>query len=115
MKYIDILKPERVNRTPDSTLTIFDEKNFSSHGFQIKKVELRLFKEKNDKNLGQFSLITSLVDTDKGSIEMLYDEGYRGNNALQDAKEFVVSNMGISGLILRSIISLENEIKKHHT
>jgi hypothetical protein len=37
---------------------------------------------------------------------MIYDEGYRGNNVLNRAKEFLASNLGISGLILRSVITL---------
>jgi hypothetical protein len=114
MKYIDIAHPERINHSPDSVVTLFSEENYSDHGFVIKKVELRLYVEKNDKKFGHYSLITSLVDTDKGSIEMLYDEGYRGQNSLDAAKEFLISNLGISGLILRSIIALEEEIKKHN-
>ena len=107
MKIIDILNPDRVNRTPDQFVTIFSEQNYSEHGFKIQKVELRLFVEKIDKDLGPYSLITSFVDTDKGSIEMIYDEGYRGINSLESAKEFLVKNLGISGLILRSVIALD--------
>ena len=114
MKFIDIANPERINRTPDSVVTLFSDENYSDRGFIIKKIELRLFLEKIDEKLGPFSLITSLLDTDKGSIEMLYDEGYRGENSLETAKKFVISNLGISGLVLRSIIALEEEIKKHN-
>jgi len=51
-------------------------------------------------------LITSFVETDKGSVEMIYDEGFRGEDPLSRAAEFLTSNLGVSGLILRSIISL---------
>ncbi len=111
MKIIDISDPERINRFPDSSVTIFSEGNFSEHGFKIKKVELRLFIEKTDEKLGQYSLITSLVDTDKGSIEMVYQEGYHGKNTLERSKDFLVSSLGISGLILRSVIALESGLK----
>jgi hypothetical protein len=111
MKIIDISDPERINRLPDKSLTIFSGENFSEHGYKIKKVELRLFIEKNDEKLGQYSLITSLVDTDKGSIEMIYLEGYHGENPLESSKDFLVSTLGISGLILRSIIALESASK----
>ena len=114
MKFIDISNPDRFNRSPDSVVSLFSEANYSEQGLIIKKVELRLFVEKNDEKLGPYSLITSFVDTDKGSIEMLYDEGYRGQNSLETSKEFVISNLGISGLILRSIIALQEEIKKHN-
>ena len=111
MKIIDISDPKRINRIPDKSLTIFSEENFSEHGYKIKKVELRLFIEKNDEKLGPYSLITSLVDTDKGSIEMVYEEGFHGKNPLERSKDFLVSTLGISGLILRSTIALESASK----
>jgi len=111
MKIIDISDPKRINRIPDKSLTIFSEENFSEHGYKIKKVELRLFIEKNDEKLGPYSLITSLVDTDKGSIEMVYEEGFHGKNSLERSKDFLVSTLGISGLILRSTIALESASK----
>ena len=99
-------------RIPDKSIVLFSEQNYSDHGFRIEKVELRLFVEKNDERFGPYSLITSLVDTDKGSIEMIYDEGYCGVNPLESAKELLVKNLGMSGLILRSIIALESALKQ---
>lgn len=110
MKIIDLLNPERINRLPDKSTILFSEKNYFEHGFKIKKVELRLFIEKIDENLGPYSLITSLLDTDKGSIEMIYEEGYHGTNSLERSVEFLVSSLGISGLILRSTIALESAL-----
>ena len=107
MKIIDLPNPDRVTRIPDQTITLFSGKNYSEHGFRIQKVELRLFIEKTDERLGPYSLITSLVDTDKGTIEMIYDEGYCGINPLESAKVLLVKNLGVSGLVLRSIIALE--------
>ena len=112
MKIIDLPNPERVNREPDSSITLFSEQNYSEHGFKIQKVELRLFIEKRDVKLGPYSLITSFVDTDKGSIEMIYEEGYHGLNSLERSKDFLVSSLGISGLILRSVISLESALNQ---
>ena len=78
--------------------------------FLVSKVELRLYKEKTDEKLGVYSLITSFVETDKGSLEMIYDEGFRGDDSLLRAFDFVTSNLGISGIILRSIIALREKI-----
>lgn len=113
MKFIDISNPDRFSRSPDSIVSLFSKANYSEQGLIIKKVELRLFVEKNDEKLGPYFLITSLVDTDKGSIEMLYDEGYLGENSLEKAKDFLISNLGMSGLILRSIISLKSALTKN--
>ena len=54
-------------------------------------------------------MITSFVETDHGSVEMIYDEGFRGEDALLRASEFLKSNLGISGLILRSVIALREK------
>ena len=61
------------------------------------------------KKLGPYSLITSLVETDKGSVEMIYDEGFRGNDALETSGKFLTENLGISSLILRSLIFLDGK------
>jgi hypothetical protein len=112
MRVIDIQNPDRINREPDDIKIITSSGNFSEQGFLIKKVELRLYKEKFDKKFGIYSLITSLIETDRGSVEMIYDEGFRGENALNEAAEFLTKNLGISGLVLRSLISLKNELKE---
>ena len=111
MNIIDLHDPSRVNKAPDDSVILFSSGNFTQESFTVSKVELRLYFEKNDANLGVYSLITSFVETDKGSIEMIYDEGFRGENSLSRAAEFLTSNLGISGLILRSIISLREKIK----
>jgi hypothetical protein len=108
MNIVDLHDPKRVDRTPDA-VEILLSGNFIQDDFKISKVELRLYSEQNDEKLGAFSLITSFVETDKGSIEMIYDEGFRGKNPLLRASEFLTSNLGISGLILRSIISLREK------
>ena len=106
MNLVDIHDPQRVNRTPDDVEVLLSSGNFVQDGFIISKVELRLYKERTDEKLGDYSLITSFVETDKGSVEMIYDEGIRGEAPLSRAVEFLTSNLGISGLILRSLISL---------
>jgi len=111
MKVIDLHNPERINRPPNKIKTIFSSGKFTHQGITIKKVELRLYVEKIDKLLGEYSLITSFVETDIGSIEMIYDEGFRGKNPLERASNFLTSSLGISGLVLRSIIAL----KEHNT
>ena len=106
MRIVDLHNPERVNKTPDDVAVLLSSGSFTQDDFVISTVELRLYRERIDERLGVFSLITSFVDTNKGSVEMIYDEGFRGENSLSRAAEFLTSNLGISGLILRSIISL---------
>ena len=77
---------------------------------EISDIELRLYLEKIDQNLGAYSLITSFVRTNKGTIEMIYDEGFLGEDALSRAFTFLTTNLGLSGLVLRSIISIRQKI-----
>ncbi len=109
MTIVDLHDPQRVNRTPDDVEVLLSSGNFIQDDFIISKVELRLYTERTDEKLGVYSLITSFVETDKGSVEMIYDEGFRGEGPLLRAAEFLTSNLGISGLILRSIISLRDK------
>ena len=110
MKIIDLTNPERVNKKPDNFEVLFSSDDYEAQGFLINRVELRPYVEHVDDNLGPYSLITSFVQTNKGSVEMIYDEGYHGQDFLNRTITFLVSNLGLSGLILRSIISLQSKI-----
>ncbi len=110
MIIVDLHDPQRVNKTPDNIEVLLSSGNFVQDGFTISKVELRLYNERTDEKLGVYSLITSFVETNKGSVEMIYDEGFRGEEPLLRAAQFLTSNLGISGLVLRSIISLREKI-----
>ncbi|NDB32375.1 MAG: hypothetical protein EB170_01165 [Nitrosopumilaceae archaeon] len=109
MKIIDMTNPDRIKRDPDEIMILVESGNFKEQGFVIQKISLRLFIEKQDAKLGSYSLITSLVETDQGEVEMIYDEGYRGENALGRAGNFLMANLGLSSIILRSIIALQSK------
>ena len=112
MKIIDLHDPQRVNRNPDEVEVLLSTGNFIQDEFNISRIELCLYKEQIDDTLGSYSLITSFVETDKGSIEMIYDEGFLGNNSLIRTSSFLTSNLGLSALVLRSIISLREKISR---
>jgi len=107
MNIIDIENPKRIDKPPDNEITIFSSSKHIEQGYQIKNVKIRLYIENNDEEKGPYSLITSQVETDKGTVEMKYDEGYKGKNALSDTVDFLINNLGISGLVIRSIITLQ--------
>ena len=112
MKFIDIPDSKRIEGEPDDRNLIFSDGKITQDGVEIKKIELLEYKIKTDQNLGTYSIITALVDTDQGLIEILYDEGYRGDDALNDSANMLIQNLGLSGLILRSLISLKNKLGK---
>jgi len=113
-KVVEVTDPERINRVPDKTITLMSGGNFLEQGHIVKSVSLNLYIQRKDEKLGPFSLITVLVETDKGLVEMTYDEGYRGINAIEEAATFLTSHLGISGLILRSVMQLDQSLNKNN-
>ena len=113
MKFVDIPDSNRIINEPDDRSIIFSDGKITQDNIEIQKIELLQYKIKNDEELGVYSIITALVDTDHGIIEILYDEGYRGDNALNESVNMLIQNLGLSGLILRSIISLKNQLEKN--
>ena len=112
MTFVDVPDSKRIEREPDNRTVIFSDGKITQDGVEIKQIELLQYKIKTDENLGEYSVITALVDTDQGQIEILYDEGYRGDDALTKSANMLIQNLGLSGLILRSLISLKNKLGK---
>ena len=110
MDIIDLHDPSRVNRSPDDVKILLDNGNFVQDEFTISQIELRFYQEKIDEKLGPYSLITSFVKTNRGTIEMIYDEGFLGSDALSRAFGFLTTNLGLSALVLRSVISIRGKI-----
>jgi hypothetical protein len=113
MRFVDVPNPQQINRKPDNNIVILADGKIMQEDVEIKQIELLEYKIKNDENLGQYSIITALVDTDQGTIEILYDEGYRGDDALNESANMLIQNLGLSGLILRSLISIKNQLEKN--
>jgi hypothetical protein len=109
------IKPENIDRLPDKTIILLSSGNFQEQGFTVKRVELRLYQQKMSKQTGPYSIITTYVETDKGSVERILDQGYRGYNAIEDAAAFVTSHPLISDIILRSVLQLKNSLQKDRT
>ena len=110
MDIIDLHDPSRVNRNPDDVKILLDNGDFVQDEFTISQIELRFYQEKIDEKLGPYSLITSFVKTNRGTIEMIYDEGFLGSDALSRAFGFITTNLGLSALVLRSVISIRGKI-----
>ena len=113
MKFIDIPDSKRIQDEPNDRTIIFADGKIQQDGVEIKQIQLLQYKIKQDQDLGDYSIITALVDTDQGQIEILYDEGYRGPDALNESANMLIQNLGLSGLILRSLISLKNHLEKN--
>lgn len=113
VKIVDVIDPQRIDKTPDKTIVLMSSGNFMERGYTIKNIHLNQYILNKDQKLGPYSLITVFVETDKGAIETTYDEGFRGDHALDEASAFLTSHLGLSGLILRSILQLESSLQRH--
>lgn len=105
MKVVGI-EPGRVDRTPDEIIPLLNGE-MQNQGFVIRRVEIRQYLERKDDRLGDYSLLTVLVETDQGIAEMKYDEGYKGHDALESAAAFLTQYSGLAALINRALIELQ--------
>ena len=101
------IDPRRTNRSPDRANVILTGGSQQNQGFVIKKVEMRQYIERKDERLGDYSLLTVVIDTDKGAVEMKYDEGFRGPDALDSAVAMLTQYTGLASLINRALIELQ--------
>ena len=106
MEIIDVPDRSRVGRPPDGSMTIL-EGSYQIHGATITLVELRRYVERRD-DRGAYSLITARIRAGSHLIEMVYDEGYWGEDALERAAEFLRSQMGVAGLVLRAVVAIRD-------
>jgi len=106
MKFNDIPDSNRIDRIPDESQEIFSSENFTEQGLIIKKIEMRLYIEKENR-----CLITVFLQSDKGEVEMLYDEIKYEKNSLPNLTEFLMNQLGISSIITRTIIFLKSKIE----
>ena len=76
--------------------------------YVIKKLELSIYTTNNHRILGDYSILVIIIETNKGTVIMKYDEGYRGNDAFDNAIEMLTQYNGVSSVINRALIELDN-------
>ena len=111
LKIIEVNPSTRVQKTPEKIEILFSNSVIKFDEISIFLVELRQYFEKNDPLKGDYYLITSFVETDKGTVEIPYEEGYFPKKYLEKTAFFVKSQLGLSGIITRSMIPLNTELK----
>ena len=101
--------PETYNlfqKTPEKSITILSNFMYDTIHF-IKKLELLFYITNKHLTLGDYSILIINLETNKGTIIMKYDEGYRGYNAFDNAIEILTQYSGLSSLINRALIELD--------
>ena len=110
MRINDVNEFDGLERNPDKKLILLSNVNIVQNGYKIKLLELRLYSKINQKHNSQ-SIITAYLETDDHSIEAKYEEGNLDDIELKKSAELLENNLGLSGLILRLIISLDNTVR----
>jgi hypothetical protein len=106
MKSSDI-DQDRISRPADRSRVLLEKGSQKNQGFVIQKIEMRQYVERKDDRLGDYSLLTVVVETDRGDVEMKYDEGFRGPDALESAVTMLTQYVGLASLINRALIELQ--------
>lgn len=104
---MNVQNPHMLKNSPVGVSIIMNHGRIMQDEFLITKIHLRQYvHKKND----TYSVITAYVETDKGTVEMTYDEGYLGKKPLESATRMLVENLGPSALILRCTIALREQM-----
>lgn len=101
--------PETYNlfqKTPKKSITLLSNVMYDNIHF-IKKLELLFYITNKHLTLGEYSISIINLETNIGTIIMKYDEGYRGYNAFDNAIEILTQYSGLSSLINRALIELD--------
>lgn len=97
----------RISRKPTDTVVLFDGNPLSKDDLYIERVELRYYRERFDADKGFYSLITVYLKSNKGEAELRFDEGFRGDDPLQEISLILVRHVGLESLINRILLELQ--------
>ncbi len=95
-------------QTPDASIILLPNVNIKTSGFIVRNVKLQQYVESIDPHLGEYLFMTVLIETDKGCIELKFDEGYKGRSALNNWAHFLSHYVGYASLIDRAIMELRD-------
>lgn len=96
----------RISNEPLGKVVLLDGGSLSVDNVSIKRVELRLYRERFDKSKGFYSLITVYLKSSKGEIELKFDEGFKGTDPLQEISMILMRYVGLESIINRTLIAL---------
>lgn len=104
---LDLETNKLLQQSPKNSKIILSNIMYDSIHF-IKKLELLMYITNNHKILGDYSILVSIIETDKGTVIMKYDEGYRGKDVFDNSIKMLTQYSGLSSLINRALIELDN-------
>mgnify|MGYP003704589739 CR=1 FL=1 len=86
---LDVIDRSRIDRIPDKMMCLLSSGKSQELGHRISHIELRLYYKKTKD--GPYSIVTLFVESDKGTIEQILNEGYLGINAIDRVPFIIVS------------------------
>ena len=104
---LDLETNNLLQQSPKNSKIILSNIIYDSIHF-IKKLELLMYITNNHQILGDYSILVSIIETDKGTVIMKYDEGYRGKDVFDNSIKMLTQYSGLSSLINRALIELDN-------
>jgi len=108
MSKISDIDCDLIKKDPDKSVVLLANGKIEIQGFIVEHMEIRQYIGKNDPSLGNYSLLTVLIKTDKGMIETKYDEGFRGDDAIESAVTILTQYGGFASVINRALIELQS-------
>jgi hypothetical protein len=108
MSKISDIDCDLIKNDPDKSVILLANGKIKIQGFIVEHMEIRQYIGKNDPSLGNYSLLTVLIKTDKGMIETKYDEGFRGDDAIESAVTMLTQYGGFASVINRALIELQS-------
>ena len=99
---LDLETNNLLQQSPKNSKIILSNIMYDSIHF-IKKLELLMYITNNHKILGDYSILVSIIETDKGTVIMKYDEGYRGKDVFDNSIKMLTQYSGLSSLINRAL------------
>lgn len=95
---------EVINKKPLKRINVLDQQLFVQN-YVVKNIELCYYKNLNKI---ENSIITAIIKIDEREIEIKYREGNFEDSILEDTKELLIKYSGISSLINRALIEIDN-------
>lgn len=99
----------RLSKEPIDKIVLFEGVFLPVDKLYIERVELRHYRERLDVNKGFYSLLTVYLKSNKGELELKFDEGFKGNDPLHELSQILMKYVGLESLINRLMIALNEQ------
>jgi hypothetical protein len=95
----------RISGAPINKAVLFEGVSLSVDNVMIDRVELRQYLESLDQEKGIYSLITVYLKSNRGEMELKFDEGFRGKNPLPEIYLILTKYVGLESLLNRLVLA----------